>query len=127
MKVKLKKEYKEYITIAEMQTVRKIISEMKEDEFEDEDYAKIAIEAAYNGIASTEILKCSASIAKNSRIWNAYNEESKNIDIYIEAIAFINKEEFIIIGAYLTDIWQIGSNNISIIKSHMYIRKFKEN
>ena len=48
------------------------------------------------------------------------------VDIWIEATAYVNDNEFIIIGAYLSDIWQITGNNNLEISSNMYIRKFKE-
>ena len=126
MKVKLTQEYKKYITVAEMPTVREIISDMKEDLSTVEEYAELAIQAAYDGIANSEILKASVSIAKNQRTWNAYSNNSETLDIWIEATAYVNGDEFIIIGAYLTDIWQIGSDNRKEIASHMYIRRFKE-
>lgn len=126
MKIKLTQEYKKYITVAEMPTVREIITDMKEDSSTIEDYAEMAIQAAYDGIAYSEILKASASIAKNCRVWNAYNNHSENLDVYIEATAYVNGDEFIIIGAYLSDIWQIGSDNRKEIASNMYIRRFKE-
>ena len=126
MKVKLTQECKKYITVAEMPIVREIIADMKEDSSTVEEYAEMAIQVAYDGIAYSEILKASASIAKNCRVWNAYNNHSENLDVYIEATAYVNGDEFIIIGAYLTDIWQIGSDNRKEIASHMYIRRFKE-
>lgn len=126
MKIKLTQEYKKYITVAEMPTVREIIADMKEDSSTIEDYAEMAIQVAYDGIAYSEILKASASIAKNCRIWNAYNNHSENLDVYIEATAYVNGDEFIIIGAYLSDIWQIDSDNRKEIASNMYIRRFKE-
>lgn len=127
MKVKLTQEYKKYITVAEMPIVKQIISDFKEDESTIEEYAEMAIQAAYDGNAyDIETLRASASIAKNCRAWNAYSDNSETLDIYIEATAYVNGDEFIIIGAYLTDIWQIGSDNRKEIASHMYIRRFKE-
>lgn len=127
MKVKLTQEYKKYITVTEMPTVREIISDMKEDSSTIEEYAEMAIQAACDGKAySIEIMKASATISKNCRAWNAYNNHSENLDVYIEATAYVNGDEFIMIGAYLTDIWQIGSDNRKEIASNMYIRRFKE-
>ena len=78
MKVKLEKEDKKYITLAQAPIVRDIISDMKEDE-----------------------------IAKNNRVWNALNEHSGDFDVWIDATAYVSCAdgyEFIIIGAYLSDI-----------------------
>ena len=127
MKVKLTQESKKYITVAEMPTVREIISDMKEDSSAIEEYAKMAIRAVYDGKAyNIETLKASASIAKNCRAWNAYSDHSENLDIWIEATSYVNCDEFIIIGAYLSDIWQVSGDNQKEIASNMYIRRFKE-
>lgn len=127
MKVRLEKEDKKYITLAEAPIVREIIVDMKEDEETAAGWAKYAISAAYNGYTyNVEVMKASAKIAKNARVWNAYNDHSKKLDVWIDATAYVNCDEFIIIGAYLTDIWQISSDNYKEIASHMYIRRFKE-
>ena len=127
MKVKLTQEYKKYITVAEMPMVREIIADFKEDESTIEEYAEMAIRAAYDGNAyNIEILKASASIAKNQRAWNAYSNNSETLDVWIEATAYVNGDEFIMIGAYLSDIWQIDGDNNKEIAEHIYIRRFKE-
>lgn len=127
MKVKLLKEDKKLITLADAAVVRQIITNMKEDEFTPADYAEIAIRAAYNGIVSPiEVLKASAKISTNCRVMNALTENSGNLDIWIKATAYVNGNSYIMIGAYLSDIWQITCNNYKEIASHMYIRKFKE-
>ena len=127
MKVQLTQEYKKYITVAEMPTVREIIGDMKEDSSTVEEYAEMAIQAAYDGRAyGIEVMKASAKISKNCRVWNAYNDHSETLDIWIEATAYVNCNEFIMIGAYLSDIWQISSDNRKEIASNMYIRRFTE-
>ena len=57
---------------------------------------------------------------------NAFTENSGCLDVWIEATALVNGNEFIIIGAYLSDIWMITGYNNEEIASHMYIRRFKE-
>lgn len=127
MKVKLTQKAKKHIAVAEMPVVREIITDLKEDESTVEDYAEMAIDAAYDGNAyNIEVLKSSASIAKNCRAWNAYNNRSETLDVWIEAMVYVNGDEFIIIGAYLSDIWMITSDNRKEIAGHMYIRRFKE-
>lgn len=127
MKVTLLKEDKKYITLADAPIVRQIITDMKEDESTAADYAEYAINAAYNLKAyGVEILKASAKIAKNARAWNVYNDHSETIDIWIDATAYVNDNEFIMIGAYLSDIWQITCENCKELASNMYIRRFKE-
>ena len=127
MKAKLTQEYKKYITVAEMPIVKEIIKDFKEDSSTVEEYAEMAIQAAYDGNAyKIETLKSSASIAKNCRAWNVYNDNSETLDVWIEATAYVNGNEFIMIGAYLSDIWQIGGDNKREIAGNMYIRRFKE-
>lgn len=127
MKVTILKEDKRYITLEDAPVVHQIIADMKEDESTAADYAKYAIDAAYDLRAyGIEVLKASAKIAKNARAWNAYNDHSETLDIWINATAYVNGNEFIIIGAYLSDIWQITCDNRKEIASHMYIRKFTE-
>lgn len=127
MKVALLKKDKKYITLADAPVVREIINDMKEDECTPADYAEYAIQAAYNcGAYNIEVLKASAKIARNARAWNVINDHSEKIDIWINATAHVNGNEFIVIGAYLSDIWQITSHNALEIASRMYIRKFQE-
>lgn len=127
MKIRLDKEDKKHITLAEAPLVREIINDMKEDESTPAEYAEYAIRAAYNHTAyNFEILKSSAKIVKNCRAWNALNNHSENFDIWIETTAYVNNNEFIIIGACLSDIWMLTADNIKELVPHMYIRKFKE-
>lgn len=121
------KEEKKYITLEEAPIVREIIASMKEDESTVEEYAEMAIRVAYDGNAwNIDTMKASAKIAKNCRAWNVYSDNSNSIDIWIEATAYVNNDEFIMIGAYLSDIWQISGDNQKEIASHMYIKRFKE-
>lgn len=127
MKVKLLKKDKQFITLAEVPIVRQIILDMKEDECTVEKYAEMAVRAAFNGNTfGIEVLKSSASIARNGRVWNLYSDGSGTLDIWIDATVCVNDNEFIIIGAYLSDIWQITGSLDQEIVSHMYIRRFKE-
>lgn len=127
MKVTLLKEDKKLITLADAPIVRQIIADMKEDTSIPADYADIAIRAAYDGNAyGVEVLKASAKISTNCRAMNDLTENSGNLDVWIDATAYVNGNEFIMIGAYLSDIWRISCGNRKEIASHMYIRKFKE-
>lgn len=129
MKVTLLKEDKKLITLVDAQIVRQIITDMKEDINTAEEYAKTAVRAVYDYDAySIDVLKASAKISTNYRAWNIFTENSGNLDIWINATACVNDDEFIMIGAYLSDIWQIVSKkdeNKDIV-SNMYIRRFKE-
>lgn len=128
MKVTISRESEKVITLAEEQDAKEIIRSMAEDGFSAEDYAALALTlAADENIDKENILSCRAYIARNSRIWNAYHENSGGLDVWIEAVAMAWNRVFEI-GCYLTDIWQIGSDDETnaIIRSHMYIREFVE-
>lgn len=127
MKVTLLKEDKKHITLADAPIARQIIVDMKEDKSTPAEYAGMAIRAAYNGSTNdVEILKASTKISTNCRAVDVYTENSGHLDIWIDATAHVNGNEFVIIGAYLSDIWQITGCNNEEVSAHMYVRKFQE-
>ena len=129
MKVTLLKEDKKFITLADAQNVRQIITDMKEDTNTAEKYAEMAVRAVYDYDAyGIDVLKASAKISTNYRSWNIFTDNSGHLDIWIDATACVNDEEFIMIGVYLSDIWQLTGrkNENQGIVSNMYIRRFKE-
>lgn len=126
MKLKITKKSKELITLAEVPTVRKLTKQMKEDTSTVEDYTKQAVNVAYDNAAYIEILTASAEIVKNECIWDVYFQGSRSFDIWIEAKAFVNGEEFCIVGANLSDIWSLTADNQEEIFSRMYVKYFKE-
>ena len=123
MKVKMTDESKKIITMSELKIAKQIISDLKESEETEEECIKTSI--AHTGSWCETIYKSSARIAKNCRILNFYSDESKDIDVWIEAEAKTS-DGFMIIGFYLSDAWLFCDDseiNKNII-SHMYIRKF---
>ena len=124
MNVIMSKESKRIITLEEAPIARAIIANLREDEATATDYIKYAINAACKG-SCLEVFKASAAIAKNRRADNSIIEESKDLDVWIEATAQTS-DEFCIIGAYLTDIWSLTGDNGAEIASHMYVRHFVE-
>lgn len=72
------------------------------------------------------MFKATATIAKNCRASNAFTDNSHDFDVWIEATAQ-TRDGFCIIGACLTDIWNLcGDNDAEIAKNHMYVRLFSE-
>lgn len=126
MKIAITKEAKQWITVADMPIVRRIIEDMKEDNGLKE-YAEIAIRAAVEGTYSIDILRVQAEICGNRRVWDAYGEGTKTFDFWITATAQTNNG-FVIIGANLTDIWKITGrrNDDAEYTAHMYTRLFRE-
>ena len=127
MKVNLTAEMKKFITVAEMPAVKKVMQYEKEnDEWIVQEWAKMAPRSVIDD-NGTKVIEATARIAKNQRVWDAFDEETRDIDVWIEFTAFSEyRSSFIIAGVYLTDLWQLTKNNADEIKSHMYIRRFEE-
>lgn len=126
MKVSITKNSKKVITLAEASIAQRIIEDLKQnDEWTAKDYAVMAVRVADPKAWDIEVLKASAEIAKNARAWDSLCEDSGTLDVWIEATAQTSNG-FVIIGAYLSDIWSISTDNEDYIRSHMYIRRFKE-
>ena len=123
MKVQITNEAKQYLTLAEMPNVRKIIADLKDDEYSVKDYAKIAADFVFNyGYCNTFDEK--AEITKHSGY--EYSNTITGIDVWVSFKAY-NKslDSFAICGIYLSDIWQIGiEDEHKAIKSRMYIKRY---
>ena len=127
MKVNLTAEMKKFITVAEMPAVKKVMQYEKEnDEWTVQEWAKMAARLVFDDNGA-KVIEATARIAKNQRVWDAFDEETRDIDVWIEFTAFSEyRSSFIIEGVYLTDLWQLTKDNADEIKSHMYIRRFEE-
>lgn len=127
MKVNLTAEMKKFITVAEMPAVKKVMQYEKEnDEWKVQEWAKMAARLVFDDNGA-KVIEATARIAKNQRVWDAFDEETRDIDVWIEFTAFSEyRSSFIIAGVYLTDLWQLTKDNADEIKSHMYIRRFEE-
>lgn len=119
MKITLNAESKRIINLDDLPIVRKIITDYKEDTNTAADYISYAIKDC------VKVIEATAVITKNQRIYNALSEDSRDLDIWIDATAR-TLDGFVIIGAYLTDIWNIDGKNNKEIEKHMYMRKFEE-
>lgn len=126
MKVNFTAEMRKYIAFAEMPAVKKAMEYAKEDAYSAKDWAKVATRIVFDDNGA-KVIEATARIAKNQRVWDAFDEETRHIDIWVEFTAFSEyRSSFIIAGVYLTDLWQLTKDNADEIKSHMYIRQFKE-
>ena len=124
MKVTITAEAKKYITLEEAPIAREIIESMREDEETAAGWAKYAIEAACYG-SCEKVYEATATIAKNCRVYDAFGNDSRDLDVWIDATAKTSRG-FCIIGFYLTDVWQLSYENQSEIASRMYVRKYFE-
>ena len=119
MKVKITNEAKNWITLSELPAVKSIVAAMKDEDLKW--YCESAARVAGSN-NSWMILNPSATIAKNSRIWDRIEEGSGQLDVWIEFIAFDGLSEFMTVGVYLTDLWEVTGYNNAEIRSHMYVR-----
>ena len=122
MRVQMTNSSKMIFAVAEMPTVNRIISLMKEDESSIEEYCRMAANLISN--ERWEIHRPVAEMCKNSRANDNYFEGSKNADVWISFLAFDSFAGAYEIGICMTDIWSICEDNRDEIISHMYINKF---
>lgn len=124
MKVTLPKDYKKSMTIAQLEAAKAMIADEKDDAETASGWAEYAVREALKDTDDylDRVIEASAKISGNCRVWNAYNLESEHLDIWIEATARTGNG-FIIVGAYLTDIWQSGAVDY---KGQMWVRYFPE-
>lgn len=123
MKVKLEERYREFYTIEDLDAAKRVIAvERQDDEETPEGWAGYAAREAMRNCSGyvKRIIEASARTAKNMRVWNEYGEETKDLDVWIEALAETS-EGFLKIGAYLSDIWQTGAEEY---KHRMYIERY---
>lgn len=122
MKVKITKEAKEYISLADAPLVRNLIMEAKEY-YDEEDIARLA--AGVAGMHDDyQLLKFEAEIVKNSRAQCDLSPCSKQYDIYVNIYIFNSFYGFYWIGAYVTDLWKYTGTNAEEIRPYMFIRKY---
>lgn len=124
MRIKITEDMKRVITLSEENAVKLVQNCMKEQKNLQWE-AERALELASNNTIH-EVLKVDAEIAKNSRVWDFYNEGTECIDILVTAYGFDYFEGFYSVSFYLSDIWQLGSENQEEIKAKMYIRKYTQ-
>lgn len=122
MKVKLPKEYKQIFTLEDLTRAKDVIRAEKEnDENKIEEWAEYAVNEALKVGEyceyCVEVIRATAEVAKNYRAWNAYSEDSKDIDVWISGLAETSCG-YMEFGAYLSDIWKTGSTPY---RHHMYI------
>lgn len=122
MKVKLEERYREFYTLEDLTAAKKVIAYEREDEETAPGWAEYAArEAIYDNRGFVRrIIEASARTAKNCRVWDAFGEGTRNIDIWVEALAETS-DGFIKLGAYLTDIWQTGAERYT---DKMYIERY---
>lgn len=126
MKVTLQKDYKATLTMAELEAARKVISQEKQDDETVAGYAVYAVTEALKDNKDFDycekVLEATAETCLNWRADDLFFEGSGKMDVLINATAK-TRLGFIVITAYLSDIWQSGSRDY---KNNMYVEYFKK-
>ncbi len=124
MKVKFTDDAKQFITVAELPKVRKMIRDLRKNTYINL-YASIMAKVAAGGYGCFEVLKTEAEIAKNSEKGSGYFNDS-TVDVWVKAYTFNRYFGFYIIGFFLSDVQQYDGDNTEEILSRCYIRRFTE-
>ena len=125
MKIKMTADSKKALTLEDAEITKEIQAAMEEDTGL-KDYAVMAVNAAGKSFNTCgKIYEVTAEWARNRRIWNRYTDNSRDIDIWLNIVA-LTDEGFKMIGAYLSDIWEITGDNQREIAKHFYVRNFIE-
>ena len=130
MKVTIKKEYLDILTVNEYEHAKQIIRDMKEDEMPLTDYAEMAANAIIGSgrygkhDVLREILKASASITRDiATECGRFGDECGYLNVWIEATAE-TYDGFVKFGCLLSDIWDLDGSmeTKTALCNHAFIR-----
>jgi hypothetical protein len=122
-KIIIPEKMKNILRTSEMLCVQQMQIQAKKDGFTLKDYGKkIADAMGENYLYSVKVFEPQAEIAKNMRVMDAFADGSGNLDVWISCYIFGETicGEF---GAYITDLWNISSNNKDEIRTHILKRR----
>lgn len=125
MKIQITKEAKKWLTVAEMPEVRKMIDDLKDDDIRG--YVRTTMNfLKENNSSAVKVFEATAEIKKNIRVMDRYTDNSGNLDVWIDFIAYSSdSDSFIRGGAYLSDIWSItGTEEDNKLKLEMYVERY---
>jgi len=127
MKVKIRKEDRRFLKDHIAEHMVDIMAQ--EDSSKPSEVAEMAIREILKGtddsISRDSILSAKARVALNCRIQDLYFEGSEDYDVWIDATAQ-TAEGFIVVGAYLSDIWQIGALEEGELRRRAWVQYFRE-
>lgn len=127
MKITLTDDVKNILSMNDADAVKSIQQQFKKESFSWEAESAISLAAGRKCILP-KVISISAEIMKNRRVWDYYGTETHDIDIWLTATAYDIIGGFYIVSFYLSDIWQLCSDDESreATRRHMYIRHFTE-
>lgn len=124
MKVSISKESKKIISLEEAPIAKAIVDSFSDDSCSVAEYARMAVNVACSRRESClKVFEATAIVSRNCRAWDRIIDGSKDLDVWIEATAQTT-DGFYIIGAYISDIWEITGDNKEEIRNRMFIQHF---
>lgn len=127
MKVVIPFEMKGVLTLAELPAAKELIKRMREDNDFDQ-YALSAARVASGINDSFAVFNQTAKIAKNERVQDYFGDNSGNLDVWLEFLAFSFFSGCYLVGVYLSDVYQItGTASDKDLRQHMFIREYLPN
>jgi len=103
------KEDKQYITVAQWETAREIVKDMKEDDATPAWYMEIVAKAVPD-FYPEEVIKADAKMATWAGVLNAYSDHSGNLDIMLTGLVAgdrTGRRVYVEISTYLSEVWKI--------------------
>lgn len=128
MKVKITENTKKAFFISEMPCLEIAKNSLKSWNDNGQEITKDDIQMLGNFICEyrhAEILKADAEFAKNARVWDKYGEGSEKVDVWVNITIYDGWKNFYMVGAYLSDMWEIGGTDAEELKGRMFIQKFE--
>lgn len=122
MKVKLTAELKKNASAQELPLINNVIKAMENNNTTTKEYAEMAARIAC-GCVNIKVLKSSAKVAYNWLERDALAVDTGMFDVWVDYVAF-NGYEFIVGGAYVSDLQGCTSDNRATVLHRMCVRRY---
>lgn len=121
MQVDIRHQDRSMFTLAEGDLLPAINQKIKDDYVID--YVQMALRVI--DMVDADVLRTVAYLARNERAANVFFTGSMNLDVWIEAYAIDRAQtRFVRIGFYLSDIWNLCSDNQDEFRKKMFILEY---
>ncbi len=124
MKLHMEELYTHIFTLADKPVLDDIRTQFKEQrnlDWEAEHIAHLVSTGA-------EVLKYTHTLSKNNKVKNRYTDDSGNIDIRLDIMAYDKWEDrFYKIIGHVSDAWDINGDNSDEIRDRLYVTPYDRN
>ena len=74
-----------------------------------------------------KVYEADAEIAGNSRIWDAYGEGTRQLDVWVNYTAKVNNRTMVQGGSYVSDIWNLSGEQApaDVLTENSFILKYE--